>query len=201
MNDGGTLVGKSQAHRRHVFDAGRDVGAAAAVDRDRLLAHDGQDDRNVVRSEVPGDVDVFLEQPQIQTPRADVADVADVPLVNDFFHFPHDGRIEKRMAGHQHQAVLGGDVHQLFALLDGTGHRFFNESVFARKQGSLGHWIVGAHAGGDGHGIQIDAVEHVVVVRFTGHFGIKRFEMLEPRGVDIAHRLEPAVGQRPEIPD
>ena len=78
VDDGRTLPGKTQPHGGHVFDSRRDVRAALAVDRDRLFVHDVQDDGNVVRRQIPGDIDVFLEKPKIQPPGADVTDFADV---------------------------------------------------------------------------------------------------------------------------
>ena len=105
------------------------------------------------------------------------------------------------MAGHEDETIFLGQIHQFLALCHGTGHGFFNERVFAGQQAGLGHRIVGINASGNDHRIEIDPIEHVIVIGLAGDLGIKRFKVLEPRRVEIAHDLELAIRQRPEIPD
>ncbi len=69
------------------------------------------------------------------------------------------------------------------------------------QQAGLGHRIMGIDPGGNDHGIHVDAIEHVAVIGLALDFWIKRLEMLQPRGVEIAHHLELAIRQRPEIAD
>ena len=68
---------KCQAHGGHVFDPRGDMGAAAAVDAVGMFLHDIEDDGDVVRGQVPGDIDVLLEQARVQPPGADVTDFAE----------------------------------------------------------------------------------------------------------------------------
>ncbi len=143
----------------------------------------------------------FWNNPRVQPARADIANFAEVALLDDLLNLPDGRRVKKRVAGHQHQAVFPGGFHQFLTMLHRTGHRFLDERMFARQQRRLGHREMVGHAGGDDHGVEIDAVEHVRVVRFPFNFGVKFLEVTQPRRVEIAHHPDMAIGQRPEIAD
>src|SRR5579863_6982434 len=198
---GRALLAEAEAHGRDVLDARRDVRAAAAVHRHRLLFHDVQDDGDVVRRQIPGHVDVLLEQSQVEAARGNVADFADVALVHDLLDFADGRRIEEVVAGHQDQALLFGDGDQFLALRGGGGHRLLDEGVLAREQRGLGHRVMQPHGGGDDHGVQAGAVERVVEVGFALDFGIEIMQVLQTRLVQVAHQLELAIRQGPEIAD
>ena len=152
-----------------------------------------------MRRQIPSDIDVFLEQAKVQTAGGDVTDFADVALVHDFFNFADDGRIQKRVTGHEHETVFLGDVHQFFALFNGGSHRFFDERVLASEQRGFRKRKVGLDVGSDDDGVQVDAVEHMLVVGGGFNFGVKRLEMFEATGIQIAHHLEVHVRQRTEV--
>ena len=66
-----------------------DVGIALTVNRHREFPEDVKNDRNVVRGQIPGDVNVLLKETQIKAPRINVADVADVARLNYFHDLAH----------------------------------------------------------------------------------------------------------------
>src|SRR5438128_5527088 len=99
------------------------MGVALAVNRNWEFAEDVQNDGNVMRRQVPGDIDVLLEQTQIQAPRINVADVAEVPSLNYFNDFSYESRIQERVIDHQNQALALGDVDQFLTLLGRSRHR------------------------------------------------------------------------------
>jgi hypothetical protein len=67
LADGGEAAfAESEREIGDILDAGGDVGVALAVHRDGQFFHDMEDDRDIVRGEVPGDVDVLLEQAEVQ---------------------------------------------------------------------------------------------------------------------------------------
>src|SRR5690349_16748602 len=78
LDRGGTLVRKIKIHRSHVFDAGRDMGGAAAIDAVGIFAHDIKDDRDVVRREIPRNIDVLLKESEIEAAGRDVANFPNV---------------------------------------------------------------------------------------------------------------------------
>ena len=82
-------------------------------------------------SEVPGNVNVFLEEAEVQSTRADVAEYPDVAAVDDLLDAPDGGGIEEGVADHEHQPAGFGNLDQFLALSRGPGHWFFDEGMFA----------------------------------------------------------------------
>ena len=72
----------------------------------RKLLHDVQDDRNVMRREIPGDVDIFLEEAEVEASRGDIAQIAEIAVIDDFLDFPHGGRVKERVAHHDGETLL-----------------------------------------------------------------------------------------------
>src|SRR5690242_19518170 len=103
----------------HVLDTGRDVGFASAVYADRNFFEYMKDDRVGVRGEVPGNVDVFLKKPQVQAARTDITDISNVAAINNLFDLSNGRRIQKRVAYHQDETLLLGNMHKFLAFLRG----------------------------------------------------------------------------------
>src|ERR1035437_1454199 len=164
LNDGGPLLWKAQPHGGHILHARRDVGAALAVYGHGLFPHDVQDDGDVMRRQVPGHVDVLLEQPQVEPPGANVADFTDVAGVHNLLNLPHGGRIKERVTVHQHYSLFLCDFDQLFALAGRAGHGLLDERVFAGQQARFGHRVMQPDGGGNDHRIETDAVQRVPVI-------------------------------------
>src|ERR1700722_1323533 len=89
LNGGKSLLSKSQGDVRHILDAGRNMGVALTIDNPWKFAKDVQDDRDVVRGEVPGNVDVLLKQTQVKAPRVDIADLADISGLDNLNDLAH----------------------------------------------------------------------------------------------------------------
>ena len=58
-----------------------------------------------MRRQVPGDVDVFLKEAQIEPARRDVLHFANITRIDDLFHAPHGRRKQERVPHHQHQPL------------------------------------------------------------------------------------------------
>ncbi len=69
VNHSGAVFGEAEAHGRDILHARGDMSAAATVNAQGLLLHNVENDRDIVRGQIPGHVDVLLEQAQIQAPR------------------------------------------------------------------------------------------------------------------------------------
>ena len=151
--------------------------------------------------EIPGHIDVFLKQAKVKAPRVDIADVANVPRLDDIDDFAHDRGIKKGMADHQHETLAGGDIDQLLTFCRARCHRLFDQRVLSRKQAGLSKRKMMLNGCGDDNCIEIHAIKHMIVARHTLNFRIQRFQVLQARFVHIAHRLEIAVGQAPEVPN
>ena len=87
---------------------------------------------------------VFIEKPmassaaqceelnEIQAPGTDVTKVANVAAVDDLLDLPDGGRVEERVADHDHEPLPRSDLVELLTLRGGTGHRLFNEDMLPR---------------------------------------------------------------------
>ena len=83
LDRGKALVREDERHIGHVLDVRRDVGISLAVHRHRKLAENVQNDGDVVRREIPCDIDVLLKEAQVKAPRIDVANIANVTGLDD----------------------------------------------------------------------------------------------------------------------
>src|SRR5262245_35194350 len=61
LNGCKTFTGEGQRHVSHVFDSGGNMSISLAVNGGRKFVQDMQDDRDVVWSQVPSDINVLLE--------------------------------------------------------------------------------------------------------------------------------------------
>jgi hypothetical protein len=73
------------------------MGFALAVYGYWRFAQHVEDDRNVMGSQIPGNVDVGLKKTQIQTTGANVLEFTQGAMVDDFFDFANRRRINKGM--------------------------------------------------------------------------------------------------------
>src|SRR5256885_6434144 len=95
LDERGSVLPKGQTDVCHIFDSWSDMSLAPTVNADRQILQDMQYDRKVVRRQVPGHVDVLLEKAQVKTTRTDVANLANVPRIDNFLYFPHGSRLRK----------------------------------------------------------------------------------------------------------
>ena len=70
-----------------------------------------ENDRDIVRREIPSDVYIFLKQTQVKAARIDVTDVANVSRLHDLDNFTHWRRVEEGMVDHQDQALGPGNLN------------------------------------------------------------------------------------------
>jgi hypothetical protein len=76
LDGGEAFAREEERHIRHVLYPGCDMSVSLAVYRDGRFAENIKNDRNVVRRQVPRDIDVLLEQSQVETPAINIADLA-----------------------------------------------------------------------------------------------------------------------------
>src|SRR6188768_4179005 len=66
LDRGESVMGKEQGHVSDVLDLGSNMRVSLAVNGNGELAEDMQNDRNIMRRQVPRHIDVLLEQTQIE---------------------------------------------------------------------------------------------------------------------------------------
>ncbi len=67
LDRGKTLMAKGQRHVRDVLDMRRDMSVTRTIDCNWEFSKNVENDRDVVRREIPGDIDVLLEEAQIES--------------------------------------------------------------------------------------------------------------------------------------
>jgi hypothetical protein len=156
-------------------------------------------DRQIVRRQIPQDVDVRLEEPQVDPHRVDVEQVAEAAgrhLPADFL----DG------AGEQ-EGVIDEDLppqarrqrEQRFAFLDRGRERLFDEHVASGLEAAPGHLEMARHGNRDGDEVR-PRIEKGAQVRGRGRRRIMGRGLLQAVGVEIAQAHQPKVVARREVP-
>src|SRR5260370_1197305 len=82
-------VRQHERSKSHVLYGAEEMALALAGHRLRHLPQQHQDDRDVMRGEIPHHVGVMLEQPQVGSHRTDVEHLADLALGNELAQLLH----------------------------------------------------------------------------------------------------------------
>ena len=154
-----------------------------------------------MRRKIPRYVNVLLKQTQIEAPAIDVADVAEIARLHDFYNLSDRRRIKKGVVNHQDQAIAIRYLNQLLTFRGRRGHRFFYEGMLARQQASLGQRKVILYRRRDYNRIQPGAAQKLVHARHPFNVWIERDEVLQSGFADIANGLEPAVREALKVAD
>src|SRR4029079_10911040 len=84
----------------------------------RRSAEQEVDDGDVVRCEIPEDVDIELVQTEIEPSSVDVADMSELATLDDVAQLPDGGVVLERVARHQQDAGAISGVDERLALPD-----------------------------------------------------------------------------------
>src|SRR5262249_12956468 len=129
LNRGETLVPKHQRHVGYVFNVRRNVRVALTIHRQRKFIEDIQNYGYIVRSEIPGNVNIFLEKTKIQSPTVNITDISNIPCFYNFRDFADRGRIQEGMIDHQDKSFGSSDFDQFLAFSGRSRHRFFKKGM------------------------------------------------------------------------
>ncbi len=132
VDGGDAAVGKIDGHVRHVLDTLRHVRLPLAVHRHGGQVEEVEDDGYAVGGEIPGGIDVPLEEAQVEPPGGDVENLPDISRIDDLLDPANGRRVDEGVPHHEGQVLLCGESVHLVALRRRHGHRFFHEGVFAR---------------------------------------------------------------------
>ena len=112
--------------------SGHDAAAAERGHVRRRLAEPVAQDREVVRAEVPDDADVGLVQAEVDAARRDEVDARRARRASISSRITsHRRAVEERVAGHEHEPALVGELDQLARLRGRGGERLLDEHVLA----------------------------------------------------------------------
>ena len=134
---------------RQVLGRAREVIDAARRNRDRMLAQQVVEDREVVHGQVRDHVDVALEQAQVDPDRVVVVDAPEVAALDDLGHLAHRAGVDEGVIDEQHALAPLGFVDQLAGLKRGLRHRLLEPQMLAGLEGRHAELEVGADGRGD----------------------------------------------------
>ncbi len=141
-------------HVGHVLDVVVGMAAAPGRDASGVSLQHVVDDGQIVRREVPHDVDVVLEQPQVDPDAVDVIQFAKLPAGNDLLDEPDGVAEEISVVDHEHPLVPGSQFDEGLGFRDACSQRLLHEYMQARFEAPLRDWEMGRHGSRDRHGIQ-----------------------------------------------
>jgi hypothetical protein len=143
-----------QADVGQILPVGAGEGGAPGGDAGRQglqkVVHDG----DVVRGQIPDDIDVPAVQAEIQAGRVNVVDVAELAGAYPSPQLAHRGIVLEGVTDHQQPVGLVGDAHHLARLVEAGGQWLLDQDVLACLQGQSGDGGVAFRRGGDDHRIQ-----------------------------------------------
>jgi hypothetical protein len=122
-----------------------------------------------VRCEIPQDVYVRLNQPEVDPDRVDELDIADPSSPDDLPELPHGRRIAVGVITHQGKVRLAGQRDQLARLGRGGGQRLLHKDVLACPEGRAHQLEVCGRWCGDRDRCDLLVVEHFLVGRRRLH--------------------------------
>ena len=176
---------------------GSEERLAARPGLDRLLADEVQDHREVVRAERPERVLVAPDLPEVLAVAVEVEHVPEV-AVGDQLLEHRDGRVvEQEIAGHQHEAALLRDRHELLRLGARLRLGLLDEDVLACEQRPLRELVVRDDGRRDHDRVQLRVGEHLVEARRRPGLRMAGRGLREQVGRQVAEPAE--VGELGEV--
>ncbi len=158
--------------------AGGYYGLGSAIQQ---KIHDG----NVMRRQIPNDVDIVLKQTEVDAYGIEIIDVADIAVIQILFDQPHGAGVNKGVIQHQHQLFLIRQFHQFFGLRRGGGHGFFEHHVFAGQQRRLGYLIMGEYRRADRHRIDVRRLDDLLIIRCRQNGRVFLFDERQPLAAQV----------------
>ena len=186
-------VGQPHRQVRQAGPAGPDGIADVGRHRDRgdIVGKHKVQDRQVMRCEVPEDVDVGLHQAKVDPDRVDELDVAYFPAADELADALNGRGVAVRVVAHEHQARAEGERGQLLSLGDRRGQRFLHQYVLAGLQGAAHKIEVGRGGCRDGHRSDGRVAKDRIVGVGGPDSGVRAEDGPGPFDLEIAQPVQP----------
>ena len=125
------------------------------------LVQEVQEDGDVVGHQVPDDIDVRPDRPEIGPRERKVFELAQSTGGEELLDRGDRRVVPKNMTDHQDPATRLGQVAEPARLIDVGGHRLFDEDVLAGLERRDNRLIVARRLGGDDHRINLGVRDEV----------------------------------------
>ena len=127
----GTDFGKPEAHQARVGDPVVQVRRATYGHLFRHLAHQPQEERDVVGGEAPERVLLGAHAPEVQSVRVQVQELAERPLVDQLAELEDGGVVLEHVADHQDPLPRLGEIDDLLRVGDRDRQGLLDQDVLA----------------------------------------------------------------------
>src|SRR3989442_6691067 len=148
--------------------------------------------------EVPDDADVMLEEPQVDSRRVVVIEIAEDAFVEELTDLPNGPREEEGVIHHDLECLPLGQLDQLFRLVGGGCKGLFDERVLAVPQSGSGQFEVRRYGGHNGDGVDLGRGQQVWVLG-DGHARARLSDALEGGRTQVANAGDLASLEAPEV--
>lgn len=203
VEGGEESVSEVEVEVSDVFDAtgalcvaGTEGGEASGESADEEV-----DNGEVMRCEVPDDVDVMLEESEVNTNAVDVVDLTEVTGVDEGFDFSDGCSVNECVVNHQDSPGGFRGIDHVLSVCDGGRHGFFDEYMFTGVQGGDGEWSMGGDGRGDDDGVDIVTCEQCLVIFDGFNGGVAGESFPESCGISVADGYESGCGAGVEVSD
>ncbi len=145
-----------------------------------------QEDREVVRAEIPDDAHITLVQPEVHPAGGDEVDLAELVLLDQPPRRANRRAVQEGLSAHEHAGVRVRQVDQALRFLAGAGERLLDEGVLACLQALQREPVVRVDRGGEDDGIELRILQKIVEARGCVDAGMPAGEVIQPLLVEVA---------------
>ena len=131
-------------------------------DSSRFAVYEIVHDRNVVRRQIPDDIDIVLKQAKVDAHGIEIVQFSKIAVVDEPFYGLDRTGVDESMVHHDLQPLLFGQVDEALGLFHGGRERFLHEQVLAVGQHLHAKRIMSRNRCGDDNGIDVGRLQDVV---------------------------------------
>src|SRR5215831_15924587 len=170
-------------------------------DRFRIVLDDVIHDGEIVRRQVPDNIDVMLKQTQVDAKRIVIIEITQRSIVHELADLPDRACEKERMIHHDLQSFAVSQFNQLFGLPRITGKRLLHEDMLAVVERCLRQLVVRPDRSDHGNDIDFRRFEYLRGVRSGIDRWIRPFGALQALSALVAHRINTEAVNCMEISD
>ncbi len=191
---------KAEVAEDDVLHARIQEGLAARPGLGRLLAHEVEDDGEVVRTEAPERVLVLADLAEVLAVPVHVEQAAELLGVDEVLELGDAGVVEEEVARHEDERALLRQRDELLAERRGECERLLDEDVLAGEEGLARELEVRDDRGRDRDRVHLVVGEDVVEARRLARVGEAAAIALEPALVSVADPRKLGAVELVEVP-
>src|SRR5579884_2226388 len=155
MDMGRHAVRKVQVDVGNIVNAGLNMCMRLHRNMLWLFAKQIEQDRDIVRGEIPNHIDIVAKQAKIDPLALDMVNFAQVPTLYQLSKFIHRRTVLKGVSNHKNSLLLCRQSNQFLRLRDAGCERLLNENMFAMQQGFFRQSVMRAYRSSDDDSIDI----------------------------------------------